>query len=54
VVYLKAIAIQHTIFVVVLHPVRNNSLRLQGFLLYSIRNGIGGCRYATLRCYPGR
>ena len=40
--------------ILVLHPVRNNSLRLQGFLLYSIRNGIGGCRYATLRCYPGR
>ena len=38
----------------VLYPLSNSSLFLLKILLYSIKNGIGGCRYATLRCYTNQ
>ena len=40
--------------ILVLYPLSNSSLFLLKILLYSIKNGIGGCRYATLRCYTNQ
>ena len=39
--------------VVVLYPVSNNTLQCWKNMLYSIKNGIGGHRYATLHCHAG-
>lgn len=38
----------------VLHPVSNNTLLCWKKLLYSIKNGIGGRRYATLHCHADK
>ena len=38
----------------VLHPVSNNTLLGWKNLLYSIKNGIGGRRYATLHCHADK
>ena len=38
----------------VLHPVSNNTLLGWKNLLYSIKNGIGGHRYATLHCHADK
>ena len=35
----------------VFHPVSNGTLRCRKNLLYSIKNDIGGRRYATLHCH---
>ena len=42
------------IYSVVLYPVSNNTLRFRKNLLYSIKNGIGGRRYATLHCHADK
>ena len=41
------------VWYVVLHPVSNNTLQCWKNMLYSIKNGIGGHRYATLHCHAG-
>ena len=43
-----------SMFFLVLHPVSNNTLLCWKKLLYSIKNGIGGRRYATLHCHADK
>lgn len=40
--------------VLVLYPISNNTLQQWKSLLYSIKNGIGGCKYATLHCHTDK
>ena len=40
--------------ILVLHPVSNDTLHRWKNLLYSIKNGIGGRRHATLHCHADK
>ena len=40
--------------ILVLHPVSNDTLQCWKNLLFSIKIGIGGCRYAALHCHADK